>query len=107
MEKEHELTDQELLQLSLKRPAVFEVLVSRYEDAFLRKANSVLHNNEDSEDVVQETFTKIYLNAGRFQPQEGASFSSWAYKILINTCYTFHQKRKKIGGKRVYLEDEM
>ncbi|MFA6494504.1 MAG: RNA polymerase sigma factor [Candidatus Paceibacterota bacterium] len=101
------MKDEDILRLSLQSPAVFEVLVSRYQAAFLRKARTVLRNSEDSEDAVQETFTKIYLNAGRFQPQEGASFSSWGYKILLNTCYTLHQKRKKVSGKRIFLEDEI
>jgi RNA polymerase sigma-70 factor (ECF subfamily) len=101
------LRDEELLRLSLEHPSVFEVLLTRYEDAFLRKARSVLRNNEDAEDVVQETFTKIYVNANRFQPQEGATFSSWGYKILLNTCYTLHQKRKRTTGKQVFMEDEM
>lgn len=101
------LKDEELLRLSIERPSVFEVLVSRYQAPFLRKARSVLRNNEDSEDAVQEAFTKIYMNAGRYAPQEGASFGSWGYKILLNTCYTLHQKRKKISSKRTFVEDEV
>jgi RNA polymerase sigma-70 factor (ECF subfamily) len=101
------MRDEELLRISLDRPSVFEVLVSRYQTPFLRKARTVLRNNEDAEDVVQETFTKIYVNANRFQPQEGATFSSWGYKILLNTCYTLHQKRKRAMGKRVFMEDDL
>jgi RNA polymerase sigma-70 factor (ECF subfamily) len=102
----HSMRDEELLRISLNSPAVFEVLVLRYQTLFLRKARSVLRNKEDSEDAVQETFTKIYMNAGKFQPREGASFSSWGYKILLNTCYTLHQKRKRTSGKRVFADDE-
>ncbi|TRZ53448.1 RNA polymerase sigma factor [bacterium] len=107
--KENYLTmrDEELLRLSIGNPTVFGVLVDRYQAAFLRKAHRVLRNREDAEDAVQESFTKIYVNAAKFQPQEGASFNSWGYKILLNTCYTLHQKRKKTSGKRVYLEDEI
>jgi RNA polymerase sigma-70 factor (ECF subfamily) len=46
------------------------------------------------------------LNAGRFLPQEGATFSSWGYKILVNTCYTLYQKRKKTFEGRSELPDE-
>lgn len=101
------MKDEDLLRISVRNPAVFGVLVDRYQAAFLRKAHRVLRNREDAEDAVQEAFTKIYVNAARFQPQEGASFNSWGYKILLNTCFTLHQKRKKISGKRVYLEDEI
>lgn len=107
--KENYLTmrDEELLRLSIENPTVFGVLVDRYQAPFLRKAHRVLRNREDAEDAVQEAFTKIYVNAARFQSQEGANFGSWGYKILLNTCFTLHQKRKKTSGKRVYMEDEI
>lgn len=89
------LPDEEVLNLSLSEPEAFSVLILRYEEAFLRKASSILHNKEDAEDSVQETFTKIYLNAPKFKKQEGASFKSWAYKILMNTSFTYYQKSKK------------
>jgi len=82
------------------------VLVERYQAPFLRKAHRVLMSREDAEDAVQEAFTKIYMNAARFEPQEGASFGSWGYKILLNTCYTLYQKRKRMTEGRTYMEDE-
>lgn len=79
---------------------MFGVLVDRYQKAFLRKGLSILRSQELAEDVVQETFIKIYKNAGKFSEIEGASFSSWAYKILTNTCYTYISrevaKREKV-----------
>jgi len=107
MEEYSKMSDEELLRLSIAKPSVFEVLVSKYQAPFLRKAHRILRSSEDSEDAVQEAFTKIYMNAGRFQPQEGASFNSWGYKILINTCYTLHMKRKKGMTGRTFLEDEV
>lgn len=90
-------SDEEILALSADSPDLFEIIVDRYEAAFLRKAESILRKKEDSEDVVQEAFVKIYLNARRFKVQEGASFKSWGYKILINTTLT---KAKKLGKER-------
>lgn len=101
------MRDEDLLRLSGDHPSVFEVLVERYQAPFLRKSMRVLRSREDAEDVVQETFTKIYLNAAKFEPQAGATFSSWGYKILLNTCFTRHQKRKKVTGNNVYLDTEI
>lgn len=96
-------SDEEILALSVTQPDVFGVLVERYQDAFLRKAGQIILNDpETARDIVQDVFVKIYLNAAKFQVQEGASFKSWGYKILINTCFT---KYKKIKGERVYLQD--
>ena len=57
------ITDEEILQASLKEPEVFGVLIDRYQKVFLRKASSIILSKIDAEDIVQETFTKIYLNA--------------------------------------------
>ncbi len=100
-------SDEELLKQSIEKPHLFEFLVLRYQAPFLRKAGVVLKNKEDAEDVVLETFTKIYRNAGRFEPVKGASFSSWGYKILLNSCFTLYQKRKKERGEEVGFTDEM
>lgn len=101
------LSDEEVLNLSVSKPDAFSVLIKRYEEAFLRKAKSILRGKEDAEDTVQEAFTKIYLNAGKFQTQEGASFKSWGYKILINTSFTNYQKLKKKRKHGMELTDEM
>ena len=101
-----ELSDEEILRLSQREPDVFAVLVTRYEDAFLRKAKHILFAKEDAEEVVQDTFTRIYIYADRFKPQEGASFSSWAYAILIRLCYTRYAKMKKTRERTQNLEPE-
>lgn len=94
-DKARDLSDEEILVRSQKEPWIFTVLLERYQDAFIRKALSVLHNQLDAEEVVQDTFTKIYINAGKFKPQEDAKFSSWAYRILMNTAFTRYQKNSK------------
>ena len=43
-----EKRDEELLRLSIKHPHMFELLIDRYEDAFLRKAQSVIRGREDA-----------------------------------------------------------
>jgi len=90
-----EKSDEEFLALSTRQPYFFGILLDRYQNAFIRKAESVLKNKEDAEDVAQETFAKIYANASRFHIQEGASFKSWGYKILLNTSFTRYKKMKK------------
>ncbi|KND50166.1 MAG: RNA polymerase sigma-70 factor, ECF subfamily [Parcubacteria bacterium C7867-008] len=99
-------SDEVVLSESRNRPELFALLVERYEDAFLRKANSILYRTEDAEEMVQDTFTRIYLYADRFVPQEGAQFSSWAYAILIRLCFTRYQKMKKERGRTMELEPE-
>ena len=101
-----DLKDEEILLRAKSEPWLFAVLLDRYEASFSRRAESILRNREDAEEVVQDTFTKIYLNAGRFEPTPGASFSSWAYKILLNTAFTRYQKLVRQGQRFVNTDPE-
>lgn len=104
--KEH--TDAEVLTLSVTNPNVFGVLIERYEEAFLRKARSILgYDTDEVNDIVQETFTKIYLNADKFKPMPGASFKSWAYRILLNVTFTWYGKLKKGREAVMRLDPEL
>jgi len=102
-----EKSDEDILALSLKHPHVFEVIIKRYEAPLMRKAVSILYNKEEAEDIVQEAFTKIYINAARFEVKPGATFKSWAYRILINTAFTRYQKLKREKGARRNMDPEV
>ncbi|MFC1731267.1 RNA polymerase sigma factor [candidate division KSB1 bacterium] len=102
-----QMSDEEILALSVREPEHFRILLERYQDAFLRKAISILKNKEDAEEVVQEVFSKIYRYADKFTVQEGASFSSWGYRILMNTSFTKYQKLKRDWNAIQKLEPEM
>jgi len=101
------LSDEEVLRRSQAEPWLFAILLERYQDAFLRKAKSIVRNELDAEEIVQDTFTKIYLNAGRFEVREGAKFSSWGYAILMNTGFTRYQKCQKESQRTVHLDPEI
>lgn len=99
-------SDEEVLLASLQIPDAFAILLNRYEAAFLRRAQHILYSKEDAEEVVQDTFTRIYLYANRYATQEGAQFSSWAYTILTRQCFTRYQKLKKERGRMAEMESE-
>lgn len=101
------LSDEEVLARSQAEPWLFTAILERYQNAFLRKAKSIIYNELDAEEVVQDAFTKIYMNAHRFEVREGAKFSSWAYTILINTALTRYQKCVKEGKRTMLLDPEL
>jgi len=96
-------TDEEILALSLGTPSAFSMLIDRYQDAFIRTAMKIVRQREEAEDVVQETFVKIYMNAARFRKMENAGFKSWAYKILSNTAFNHYKKLKRNLEKFEYF----
>jgi RNA polymerase sigma factor, sigma-70 family len=100
-------SDEEVLWASFKYPYLFELLVERYEAAFLRKAKHIIHDDEAARDIVQDTFVKIYLYGKRFKPVDGAKFSSWAYKVLMNVCFNWYKKIKREKDFFAVLDDDL
>jgi RNA polymerase sigma factor (sigma-70 family) len=72
---------------------VFEELYGRFGDRMKSIAWNHLGNVSDAEDAVQETFLKISRSAKTYTGE--AAFSTWAYRILVNTCYDILRKRKR------------
>lgn len=101
-----DLKDEVILARSVREPWIFSIILDRYEAAFLRRAEYILRSREDAEEVVQDTFTKIYLHGADFEHTPGATFSSWAYKILLNTTFTRYQKLVKQGQRFVNTDPE-
>jgi RNA polymerase sigma-70 factor (ECF subfamily) len=72
---------------------VFEDIYRRYGDRMKSIAWNHLGNIADAEDAVQETFLKIHRAASTYTGE--AAFSTWAFRILINTCYDLLRRRKR------------
>lgn len=70
----------------------FEMLVKKYHNRLVNIANSLTGNTSDAEDIAQETFLKVYRNLNDFRNQ--AKFSSWLYRITLNTAYDHLRKNK-------------
>ena len=91
---------------SLRDPERFSEIVERYHTAFIRKAKGILGDEDDAYDVVQETFVRIYSAAKKYRKLEGIAFKSWAYKVLVNQCYTQYQKNKKQLNFNVQADED-
>ncbi|PJE64168.1 MAG: hypothetical protein COU90_03635 [Candidatus Ryanbacteria bacterium CG10_big_fil_rev_8_21_14_0_10_43_42] len=99
--------DEDILAASLSNPHMFSIIIDRYQEAFMRASYSIVRQKEEAEDIVQEAFTKIYLHAGSFKKQEGASFKSWAYRIVINAAISRYRKLKRIRENQAPLDPEI
>jgi RNA polymerase sigma-70 factor (ECF subfamily) len=70
----------------------FERLYERHAPRMKSIAINLLGNAADAEDAVQESFLKIYRGAKTFRG--GATFSTWVYRVVVNTCYDLLRRRK-------------
>ena len=54
---------------------------------------SILHNEQDCADAVQEAILKAYEN--RHKLKEIKYFKTWIVRIVINECYSILRKKKR------------
>jgi len=62
----------------------FEKLISKYQVYAYNIAFRMMKNPEDAKDASQEAFIKVFKNIKKFN--SNSSFSTWLYRIVINTC---------------------
>ena len=87
-------TDEELIkQFQEGNLYAYDQIVHRYKDQLLNFAYRFLGNTEEAEDVVQETFLRLYRN--RHAYRQIAKFSTWIYTIASNLAKTELRKRKR------------
>ena len=72
---------------------VFAELYREHSDRMKSIAYNHLGSISDAEDAIQETFLKIHRAATTYTGE--AAFSTWMYRILINTCYDHLRKRQR------------
>ena len=85
--------------------AAFERLVRKYEKYVCTTVYSVVKNYDDSFDVAQEVFLKLYHSIASFKGE--SNFSSWLYRIAKNTALDFLRKEKKSRNNvSLYTEND-
>ncbi len=75
------------------REKAFRELISLYKERLYWHVRKIVTSHDDTDDVLQNTFIKIYKNIGKFN-QESKLFS-WMYRIATNEAITFINKRAK------------
>jgi len=70
----------------------FDLLVERYQRDIYRLCYRYVNDPQDANDMAQEVFLKAYRAIHRFRGD--SSFSTWLYRIAVNTCLNFRAARK-------------
>jgi RNA polymerase sigma-70 factor (ECF subfamily) len=87
--------DAVLIEISLNGDIeAFSALVCKYQDRLYNFFMKMNLSREDSEEIVQEVFIKVYNNLYRYN--SNWSFSTWLYRIAVNTLRSEYKKKKKI-----------
>lgn len=94
--KEGGLEDNALLEAYLEgESTAFDLLVNRYQDRLVNYINGIIHDYEQSVDLTQETFIRLFKNAHRYEGKY--KFSTWLYRIATNIAIDELRGRNKKG----------
>lgn len=71
----------------------FDLLYEKYKNMALHTAYLITGDRSYSEDVVQDTFVKVYLNCKELKNDSG--FKAWMMQILVRTAYRCGKKKSR------------
>ena len=105
MQKENIQSDRDLINLSKKDPEVFGLLMERYQDPlfhYIRRLGQ--YTKEDTEDLLQEVFIKIYQKLNTYS--SSIKFSSFVYRVAHNHIIDSFRKMQARPQTSTLEEDE-
>ena len=73
--------------------ALFEVLMRRYNQRLYRIARTILRNDGEAEDVMQQAYVEAYAHLGQFEGR--ASFATWLTKIAVYEALARARRRAR------------
>ncbi|SDH57332.1 RNA polymerase sigma factor [Myroides phaeus] len=90
MTDENELVER--LKNSVTKHEAFRELMSLYQERLYLHIRTLVLNHDDTDDVLQETFIKIFQNIDKFKGD--SKLFSWMYRIATNQALDFLKQRK-------------
>ncbi|PHS62262.1 MAG: RNA polymerase subunit sigma-70 [Flavobacterium sp.] len=89
------------LQSKSQKEQAFSSLVSQYKERLYWHIRKIVFSHDDTDDVLQNTFIKIFRNIDRFQGD--SKLYTWMYRIATNEAITFINKKAK--QKNITIEE--
>ncbi len=81
----------------------FRYLVRNYQEMGYSIAISIVKNEIDAKDVVQNAFIRVFKSLRTFR--EDSKFSTWFYRIVVNESLK-HLRKGKLGGETISFKDD-
>ncbi len=98
--------DEENILEQLKHPtthrSAFEKIVQQFSPQLYWQIRRMVFSHDDANDLLQETLIAAWKNIDYFRGE--SSLATWLYRIAMNQCLNFLNKRN--AGKTVSLDDE-
>ena len=74
--------------------ALFEIIMRRYNQRLYRVAHSILRNDGEAEDVMQDAYVRAYQHLHQFEGR--AKFSTWLTRIAVHEALARAHRRNRI-----------
>ena len=84
----------EQLQSDTSRDLAFKELIRQYKERLYWHIRNIVKSHDDTDDVLQNTFIKIFRNINSFKGD--SKLYSWMYRIATNEAISFINKRAKL-----------
>ncbi|MCC5942955.1 MAG: sigma-70 family RNA polymerase sigma factor, partial [Balneolaceae bacterium] len=102
--KLHQMSDEDVMeQLQNGVVQAFDIIVYRFKDRLHNFLFRYTHNHEDCEDLVQETFLRVYRS--RYSYQRIAKLSTWIYTIALNLAKSMYKKKQRMSTISIHADD--
>lgn len=99
-----QMSDEEVMkQLQDGDAQAFDIIVHRFKDRLHNFLFRYTHNNEDCEDLVQETFLRVYRSRYSYQPI--AKLSTWIFTIALNLAKSMYKKKQRMSTFSIHADD--
>lgn len=72
----------------------FAILMNKYHNEIFSFVFNIVGQYQDTEDLLQEVFYKVYLSLKKYNPNK-ASFRTWLYKVTSNHVFNFMKSSQK------------
>jgi RNA polymerase sigma-70 factor (ECF subfamily) len=97
LEAFRELSDEEVVRrVRNGETALFEVLMRRYNQRVFRIARSILREDGEAEDVMQQAYVNAYQCLDQFEGR--ARFSTWLTRIAVHEASARARRRRRLSG---------
>jgi RNA polymerase sigma factor (sigma-70 family) len=90
------ISDEELIQRFQNpelRNQAFNLLVRKYQEKIYWLVRKMLIDHDDSNDLTQDIFIKVWKNLDSFQGN--SQLYTWLYRVATNECLTFLDKKRR------------
>ncbi len=95
------LSDEDLVSLARERhEAAVRAITKRYNRRLFRIARSILRNDAEAEDVVQETYVRAFTGLDMFRGD--AAFGTWITRIAMNEALGRLRRRRPTVDWEIY-----